>query len=68
MCQILRRDFRNELFHIIYDSFDNLFDDKEWKKLNPGFDADKFIDDPEILSKTEEGLIKDKIKDAKKLE
>ena len=28
------RVVHHELFHIIYDSFDNLFDDKEWKKLN----------------------------------
>ena len=28
------RVIHHELFHIIYDSFDNLFDDKEWKKLN----------------------------------
>ena len=28
------RVIHHELFHIIDDSFDNLFDDKEWKKLN----------------------------------
>ena len=28
------RVIHHELFHIIDDSFDNLFDDNEWKKLN----------------------------------